>query len=207
MLSKRLDTIAQMIDTSNVYDVGCDHALLDIYLTKEKNINCIAIDKSKDCVKKAINNCSKYNVDIKVLCNDGLNNIDLLQDSTVVISGMGTKNIINIIKNKDIETLICQSNKNIYELRKNICNLGYYIKDEKIIFDDKYYIIMKFKKGKKEYSDKQYFLGPILLNNKDDIYINYLKRLKKIIEKDIDRYDYLKKEKYMYILDEIKKEI
>ena len=28
MLSKRLKTIANLVDTKNVYDVGCDHALL-----------------------------------------------------------------------------------------------------------------------------------------------------------------------------------
>ena len=35
-LSKRLEKIAQLIDENdNVLDIGCDHALLDIYLSKK----------------------------------------------------------------------------------------------------------------------------------------------------------------------------
>lgn len=207
MLSKRLNAIAEMVDTKILYDVGCDHALLDIYLSKEKNVKCIAIDKSKDCVNKAIENCNKFSSNVEVLLNDGLNNIDILENSTVVISGMGTKNIIKIIKDKNIYSLICQTNKNIYELRKNVCMLGYYIVDEKIIFEDKYYIIIKFKKGNKKYTEKEYFLGPILLKNKDNLYLNYLENLKNMLEKNIDKYNDIKKSKYKQFLDEIKKEI
>lgn len=206
MLSKRLDTIAKMVDTDVIYDVGCDHALLDIYLSNEKNMKCFAIDKSKECVNKALENVRKNNSDVMVLHNDGLTNIEIIPNSTIVISGMGTKNIMEIIKNKNIENLICQSNKNIYELRKNVCNLGYYIVDENIIFEDKYYIIIKFKKGNKVYNDSDYFLGPILKNNKNEIYINYLKDLYNTIKKNMEKYDLNKKQKYLLILDMIKKE-
>ena len=33
-----------MVDTTSIIDVGCDHALLDIYLAKAKGIKCTAID-------------------------------------------------------------------------------------------------------------------------------------------------------------------
>ena len=37
-LSKRLKAIADLVDKdSKIIDVGCDHALLDIYLLKNKN--------------------------------------------------------------------------------------------------------------------------------------------------------------------------
>ncbi len=207
MLSKRLSSIAEMVDTKVLYDVGCDHALLDIYLSNEKNIKCIAIDKSIDCVNKAIKNVKKNSSNIKVLLNDGLNNIDILENSTVVISGMGTKNIIKIIENKKIDYLICQSNKNIYELRKNVCNLGYHIIDEKIVLEDKYYIIIKFEKGYKKYNEKEYYLGPILLKNKNNTYIDYLYKLKQNIEKNINKYEESKKKKINTLLNQIKEEI
>ena len=39
-ISNRLKTIADMIDSNyHVIDVGCDHALLDIYLTLNKKIS------------------------------------------------------------------------------------------------------------------------------------------------------------------------
>ena len=51
-----------------------------------------------------------------------------------------SENIKNEISNnkKNIDNLICQSNKNIYELRKNVCKLGYFIINEEIIFEDKF---------------------------------------------------------------------
>lgn len=207
MLSKRLNAIASMVDEKVLYDVGCDHALLDIYLSKVKNIKCIAIDKSRECVNKAINNVKKNKSTVEVMLNDGLCNIDLLPNSVVVTSGMGTKNIIKIIKDKNIDNLICQSNKNIYELRKNVCNLGYYIFDEKIVFEDKFYIIIKFKKGFKNYDDADYFLGPILQMKKDNVYIDYLNTLKNDILKNINKYDTNKKKKYDMFLQAIKKEL
>ena len=45
-ISKRLLAIARMVDkSSSIIDVGCDHALLDIYLSQNKQIkNVIASD-------------------------------------------------------------------------------------------------------------------------------------------------------------------
>ena len=85
MLSKRLKTIANLVDTKNVYDVGCDHALLDIYLSNNFNKNCIAIDISEECVLKAKKNIEKNNSNVKVILNNGLENINILPDSTVII--------------------------------------------------------------------------------------------------------------------------
>lgn len=206
MLSKRLKTIADMVDTKNIYDVGCDHGLLDIYLSK-KNKYCIAIDKSEKCINKTLENMKKNNVSFECILNDGLKNINILSDSTVILSGLGTKTILEIIKDVKPNVMICQSNKNIYELRKNICCLGYYIEEEKIVFDELYYIIIKFRKGNILYTPKQLFLGPILLKNKDEIYYNYLLAYKNQIEKNYSKYDINKKEKYDFILKKIKEEI
>ena len=50
ILSKRLEIVATLVDVgSRVIDVGCDHAYLDIYLTKNNNNKCIATDiKNRD---------------------------------------------------------------------------------------------------------------------------------------------------------------
>ena len=200
-------TVAQMIDTKTLYDVGCDHAYLDIYLTKEKNIKCVAIDKSVKCIKKAITNIKESNCDIKVILSDGLNNISVLPNSTVVLCGMGTRNIIKIISNKPLENLICQSNRNIYELRKHVCDLGYTIVDEQIVFEDNYYIIIKFKKGYEKYTEKQLHLGPILLTNKNKLFNEYLLYFKKSIEKNINKFDEKKKKEKLSILNMITEEL
>ena len=49
-ITKRLEAIASLIsNNSNVIDVGCDHAYLDIYLTlNRENIFCLACDINKN---------------------------------------------------------------------------------------------------------------------------------------------------------------
>lgn len=209
-LSKRLQSIADMIDyNSNVVDVGCDHGLLDIYLTLNKNCNCIATDISKNVLENTKNNVEKYHLidKIKIICSDGLKNIDIKIPDKIVISGMGTSTILNILSTKkinEIDNLIIQSNNEIDKLRYEICKIGFYIEGEKIIFDkDKYYTIINFKKGKKKYCNVDYMFGPIArLNNENSKYFNILyEKNKKILKmipnkyvvKKLKQYNYLKK--------------
>ena len=57
-ISKRLQTIADMIsEGEKVIDVGCDHALLDIYLSNYKNCLCVAADINSNALEQA-----KYNI-------------------------------------------------------------------------------------------------------------------------------------------------
>ena len=96
-LSKRLKAISDLIpNDSKVIDVGADHALLDIYLNKYKNCSCLATDISPYCTEKAKENAIKYQANIETLTNDGLTGLNL-NNEIIVISGMGTKNIIKII--------------------------------------------------------------------------------------------------------------
>ena len=176
-LSKRLKGIADLVsENTTIVDVGCDHGLLDIYLTMNKNVKCIASDNKQSCLDNAINNIKKYNLEgkIETVLSDGLDKIDLKNINTVIISGMGTSTILEIIKNKNINHMIIQSNNNLYELRKKICKLGYYISNEIVILDYKYYVIIEFKKGKKRYNGFELRYGPILLQNDNREYFNYL---------------------------------
>lgn len=210
-ISKRLATVASLILNTNskgIIDVGCDHALLDIYLVlNNPNLKVIASDINEGPLLKAKENVYKYGLEdkIKLVLGDGLDTYEDVID-TVVISGMGSETIIEILnKNKDIlnkldRLIICSNNK--YDLlRKEVTSLGFSIEDEKIVYDDnKYYIAISFIKGKNSYSELEYFLGPILLKEKDEVFINYLKsNLKKREEliKSIPKYiskDELEKE-------------
>ena len=63
MFSKRLLEIASLVPVhSTVVDVGCDHALLDIYLTLHRNCNCTASDINENCLKSARENIKKYSL-------------------------------------------------------------------------------------------------------------------------------------------------
>ena len=53
-LSKRLKEIANYIpDNIKMVDIGCDHALLDIYLTLYNDNKCLATDISEGALKQA----------------------------------------------------------------------------------------------------------------------------------------------------------
>ena len=116
-LSKRLKAISDLIEPNKkIIDVGSDHAFLDIYLNKYKNCQCLAIDKSKHCTETAIKNAKKYEANITAITNNGLNNIKL-KDEIIVISGMGTKNMIDILNFNLENDLILSSHTNIDDLK------------------------------------------------------------------------------------------
>ena len=171
MLSKRLETVASLVTTESAIDVGCDHGYLDIYLTL-KGIKCLATDVSNNALNQAITNFKKYNLDIDTLCTDGLNGIDIKKTDTIVISGMGTDTIMKIL-NKDINNdLVISSNNHLERLRRYIVSIGYFIDKEVFVMDNnKPYVIIKFKKGKMNYTDFDYIIGPII---KDKDYFDYL---------------------------------
>ena len=200
-LSKRLKTIGDLVlsgKSSYIIDVGCDHALLDIYLLQNNsNLKIIASDIREKPLENAKKNIIKYSFlnKIELLLKDGIKNINKDID-TAVISGMGEETITYILNEgreelTHINRLVISSNNKYVDIRKNIIKLGFIINNELIVYEDgKYYIIMDFIKGKKKYTSKELYFGPILLNNKNELfykYYNYLKDTKLEILKDIPK--------------------
>lgn len=175
-ISTRLQAIADIVpNESKVIDVGCDHALLDIYLSLEKNCECIAADINENALEQAKYNIKRYGVkNIKTVLTDGLNNIEVNDNDIIVISGMGYTTIEHILTtNKTSNTLIISAHNDWDFLRRTVTKLGYKIITEKFVTDKKkHYIIIKFEKGKGKYSDIDLLYGPILKENKD--YLNVL---------------------------------
>lgn len=207
-ISKRLKTICDYINqNSRVIDIGCDHAYLDIYLAKEKKCTCIASDINKKALENAKKNIQKYNLEniIETKLTDGLNDINVKKNDIIVISGMGTNTIKKILTNKKLSNnIIISSNNEIIELRKFMCSINYYIKDEKYILDNgKKYIIINFKKGMKKYKRIDFILGPILKQNVE--FLNdYNKKINYVLDSIPKKY--LKERLYYkYILYNIKK--
>ena len=177
-ISKRLKAISDMVDTDKIYDVGCDHANLDIYLAKHKNIYCVAIDLVENIIDNVLIKVKKENLSnmIEPKLNNGLDGIIVEDDATIVLSGLGTNTILKILKNTKANNIIIQSNDNIPLLRSKMNKNGYIIVDENIVYEGKYYIIIKFKKGKKHYSNLELELGPIMIMKKNSEFIDYLKK-------------------------------
>lgn len=175
-ISKRLQVIADIIpEGSKVIDVGCDHALLDIYLSMYKSCQCVAIDVNNNALDQAKYNIKRFGAKgIETILTDGLTGIDVIDDDIVVISGMGATTIEHILKNNQASNTLIISAHNDWEyLRKTVILLGYKIEEEKFVIDkSKGYIIIKFIKGDGTYSDDDLLYGPYLKTNLD--YLNYL---------------------------------
>ena len=76
------------------------------------------------------------------------------------------------------------TNSDTTTLRKEICKLGFYI-DNEILVKEKniIYPVIRFKRGKKKYSYKDYLYGPVLIEKKDSLFIEYLTKEKITKEK------------------------
>ena len=151
-LSKRLQSIYDMVPSGVVADVGSDHGKLIISLFENGVISKgYAIENKKGPftrLKKAIEERHLEN-DVIPMFSDGIS--ELPEDvNTVVIAGMGGFNIIDILKKnrrklKNVKTIIVDAHNAIPELRKQVCKMGYIIADEDIVFEDNiYYEIIKF---------------------------------------------------------------
>lgn len=191
-ISERLRVIGDLIpDNSFVLDIGCDHALLDIYIVKKnKNIKTIASDINKGPLEIAKENVKKYNLENKINLKqeNGLNAYEKGID-TIVLSGLGTTTIIDILNKrkevlKNIKNLVISSNNDYYKLRKNITKLGFKIKEEKIVLDkNKYYPVILFVPGIEKYNYYELKYGPVLLEKRERVYLDYLNTKKnKLIE-------------------------
>ena len=216
-LSNRLEAISGLVpNNSKIIDIGCDHGLLDIYLYQKKISNkIIAADINENALNNAMENIKKNKLENIIETRLG-NGLDILNENddidTIIMSGIGAHTIVGILKNnlnklKKINTIIIQSNTKIEFLRKEVIKLNYLIEDEILIEDNKkIYTIIKFIKGRKKYSKKELFFGPILLKTNNKIFklnnqkeLEKLELLLKILPKNklIDKYK-LKKKIKMY---------
>lgn len=177
----RIEAICSFIDDNDlVVDVGCDQVEVGILLSK-RNIKSIASDISEKVVASAKKKISKLNLNdyIDLRVSDGLDNIKDEEVNTLVLAGMGTHTIIEILKKTNLRfnKIITISNNYHDRLRNEMNKLNYIVSDELIVYENnKYYNLIVFKEGKRKYTEKELLLG---MNHRDNImydkYLNYLK--------------------------------
>lgn len=172
-MKTRINTIAQLVDGDIVIDVGSDHCLLAIELLSN-NIakQVINVEKNKGPYEQGIKNLVEHNLLNKTqnYINDGLlgleNKIGKHVD-TIVMAGIGTNTIINILVNNKISfnQLILQSNSNHEKLRNYIVNdlkltivEEVYVKKNNII-----YVIFNIKRNHhvRKYTKQELYFGKV----------------------------------------------
>ena len=176
----RIETIYSFIDLDDrVVDVGCDQAKLGILLAK-RNQKSIASDISPKVIERASLDIRKLGLDnlIDLRVSNGLQNIKEKEADTLVLSGMGTHTILEILNSTKIKfnKIITISNNYHDILRDKMNELNYKVDKELIIKENnKYYNLILFTKGIKKYSQKELLLGLNQVNN--ELYKEYLNHL------------------------------
>lgn len=218
-LSSRLKAIADFVDDGlKIIDIGCDHALLDIYLYEnKKKLKLIASDIHEGAINQAKKNIEKHELTnkIKLRLGDGLDVIKVGEVNTIIISGMGYQTITRILSNKEklegIERIIIQSNTDVVKLRKNIIKLGFKISREKLVKDkDIIYTVIEFVVGKEKYSYEEIYFGPKILQKKNKIFYDYYN--KKLLKYEnlllqLPNYEIASKIHHLRLIKIIKKEV
>ena len=176
----RIDAIYSFIDLKDrVVDVGCDQAKLGILLAK-RNQKSIASDISPKVIERASLDIRKLGLDnlIDLRVSNGLQNIKEKEADTLVLSGMGTHTILEILNNTKLRfnKIITISNNYHDILRDKMNELNYKVDKELIIKENnKYYNLILFTKGIKKYTKKELLLGLNQVNN--ELYKEYLNHL------------------------------
>lgn len=189
MLSLRLQTIASFLNKNDkVADIGTDHGYLGIYAVQNHLVESIILtDIKSSALASARKNIARLNLDIPTIVTNGLEDIDTTRLNTLVISGMGTSTILDILSNKaklnPINKLILQSNNNLAELRRQITTLGYQLINEKTIEDNGFwYVVCLFQKDSQAFLDENTIKYGLLKKDKISYYEYLLLNNKNILE-------------------------
>lgn len=184
-INSRLKKIGDLVEANSFcLDVGCDHAFLDIYLvTRNKDIKAIASDIAEGPLEQAKKNINRERLEdkIKLRLGPGLTTYSK-EVNTIIISGMGGRNIIGICKEspkvlKQVDTMIISPNNYQEDVKRYLSKNGFYIENEEFVKDKKFiYQIIIFKKGKRKYTKKEFFFGPIFLIKKGPLFREYYDR-------------------------------
>lgn len=170
----RIEALYSFIDECDkVVDVGCDQAKLGLMLSKRKQ-KSIASDRSENVIDRARHDLGRNQyIDLRV--SDGLQNIKEGEADTLVLAGMGTHTMLEILNDTNLrfKKIITISNNYHNILREKMNTFNYKVDKELIVEDsEKFYNLIVFVEGKREYTEKELLLG---LNHVDEtMYKKYL---------------------------------
>ncbi len=185
-LTNRLKTAAEFVrPNKKTADVGTDHGYLPAFLVLNGiTTEAVAADIGIGPLENAQKTIEKYNLEYKIttVLSDGLEKIGH-DTEEIIICGMGGTLIAEIlgkaewIKNKNVH-LILQPMTHSYDVRKFLCENGFYIETEKFCTDDSrdYVVISAFYDGKNNKKSEYYYYFGDKATDATDSEKGYIKR-------------------------------
>ena len=185
IISQRLKAVANMVRLHGcVADVGCDHGYLSIYMVLNNICSrAIATDLRKAPLGKAEANIKEYGLlqNIETRLSDGLQKLRKDEAGTLCIAGMGGPLIIKILeKGKPwelgVKELVISPQSEIFKVREYLCNNGYLVDEENMVWDEgKYYNILHVVQGVESHKTRvQLMYGECLLKEQNPVLKQYL---------------------------------
>lgn len=186
LLSKRLAAIYDWIEANDVIaDIGTDHAYLITALVKDQKITkAFGVDNKEGPLKQAEKVIAEYGVTNQITLSLEADQHPYHTSDGWVIAGLGFETISQIISKhyetiKNLKYIIIQSNTHVDQLRVFLMVHQLHILDEKVVYDDFYYPMMKVQYRPHPYhlTQAEILMGPILLKNKVPPFNEYCEHL------------------------------
>lgn len=207
-LSARLAMNAELVpENSRVADIGCDHGYVSIYLAREKNCRCLAMDVNRGPLQAAGRNIRAAGFEEEIRCrlSDGLSALRPGEVDTLLIAGMGGMLICKILSDHPdilagIGILVLQPQSDVPKVRKTLHSLGYYIQRESCCVDHgKFYLAVRALCGREEtpYTEMEYEYGRVLLSEGNPLYREYLISERKKMQQILCRLKSVRRESSM----------
>lgn len=217
-LSRRMQTVADMVKASSVADIGCDHAFVSIYLIQSGRADkVIAMDVRKGPLKIARDNVQFFGLEecIDVRISDGFEALGINEADCAVIAGMGGPLMVDIMRAGKCHTdngirLVLQPQSEIHKVREYLLGIGYEITREDMLMEDgKYYTVIQAGPSCRagcEYSIPELMYGKYLLIERNETLRIYLLHCRTKNIELIDRLKYIHTEKSDVRISELQRE-
>lgn len=184
-LSDRLQAVADCV-TENliVADIGTDHGYVPIYLVLKGICNkAYAMDINEGPILRAREHIIENGLENKIetRISNGFEKLGPGEAECAVIAGMGGELMVTILKEgietvQSLQELVLSPHSEIVMVRKYLHQIGFKIIAEKMLIDDgKFYTVIKAAQGgDRAYSEIEYKYGALLIEEKNEILLEYL---------------------------------